>query len=464
MKITFLGAAGEITGSQHLIETDTLRVLLDCGLFQGHRSEMRDKNQQFPCRPKDLSGVILSHAHADHCGNLPSLSKAGFRGNIFTTPATADLSEVMLTESAHLQQEDAKYLQRTRGPNHPVQKPIYDEDDVLAVIRSFQTIPYGEWQKLGNEFRIRFSDAGHILGSAITEMEIYEKGDWKRVVFTGDLGRRGIRLLRDPQRIPGCDVLITESTYGNRRHPKGDDMKLHLKRILKRAVERGSRVIIPAFSLGRTQTLVYFLNALHSSGELPDIPVFVDSPLSKEITTVYRHHVTAMDTEFLRSLKLDKDPFSFPSLKYIGSQQESMALNHRSGAFVVIAASGMCEAGRVVHHLKHALADSKNVVVLIGFQATNTLGRKLQDKWRTVTIFGKPVELNAEIESLQGLSAHADAEDFHWWFEGLAADRGVGRAFVVHGEPDSAQSLAQMLHEFSDEPAIVPHYGQCFEV
>ena len=464
MKITFYGAAGEVTGSQHLIETDTLRVLLDCGLFQGHRAESRAKNEQFLCHPKELSGVILSHAHADHCGNLPGLYKAGYRGQIFCTPATADVAEVMLSDSAHIQLEDAKYLQRKLGPGHPPVEPLYDDDDVAGVVKSFVTIPYGEWHELSKDFRMRFSDAGHILGSAITEMEICEKGDWKRVVFTGDLGRRGIPLLRDPQLVAGCDVLITESTYGNRVHPKADDIKQHLKRILKRAAEQGSRVVIPAFSLGRTQTLVYFLNELHNEGELPDIPVFVDSPLSKEITAVYRQHSAAMDVEFQRALQSDKDPFAFPGLKYIGSQQESMQLNYRRGAFVVIAASGMCEAGRVVHHLRHAISDPKNVVVIIGFQAENTLGRKLVDKWRTVRIFDKLVELNCDVESLQGLSAHADSEDFHWWFEGLAADRGVGRAFVVHGEPDQAKALAQMLHEFSDEPATVPQFGESFEV
>ncbi len=464
MKITFYGAAGEVTGSQHLIETDTLRVLLDCGFFQGHRVESRLKNQQFHCRPKELSGVILSHAHADHCGNLPGLYKAGYRGPIFCTPPTAHVAEIMLADSAHIQQEDAKYLQRKLGPGHLPVEPLYGDDEVAGVVRNLVTVPYGEWHELSKDFRMRFSDAGHILGSAITEMEIQEQGVWKRVVFTGDLGRRDIPLLGDPQRVAGCDVLITESTYGNRVHPAVDDIKQHLKRILQRAAERGSRVVIPAFSLGRTQTLAYFLNELHNAGELPEIPVFIDSPLSKEITSVYRRHGNAMDVEYQRALQADKEPFEFPGLKYIGSQQESMQLNYRRGAFVVIAASGMCEAGRVVHHLKHAISDPKNVVVLIGFQAEGTLGRKLHDKWRTVKIFNRPVELLAEVESLQGLSAHADVHDFKWWFDGLLADRGVGRAFVVHGEPNQAKALAQMLNEISDEPATIPQFCESFEV
>jgi metallo-beta-lactamase family protein len=464
MKITFLGAAGEVTGSQHLIETDTLRVLLDCGFFQGHRAEARKKNEQFHCHPKTLSGVILSHAHADHCGNLPGLYKAGYRGPVFCTPATAEIAHVMLLDSSHIQQEDAKYLQQKLGPDHPPIEPLYDDEDVEGVVDNFETIPYGQWHELSKDFRLRFNDAGHILGSAITEMEIQDNGDWKRVVFTGDLGRRGLPILRDPVRVGGCDVLITESTYGNRLHPPSDDIKEQLQKILKRAAANGSRVIIPAFSLGRTQALVYFLNELANAGELPSIPVFVDSPLSKEITSVYRRHSEIMDVQFQRELQTDKDPFAFPGLRYVATQQESVALNHRKGPFVVIAASGMCEAGRVVHHLRHAIEDPNNIILLIGFQAENTLGRKLHDKWRTVRIFDHLVELNAEVESLQGLSAHADADDFKWWFEGLAADRGVGRAFIVHGEPDSAQALAHLLDHVCDEPPTIPKFGETFEV
>ncbi len=464
MRITFLGAAGEVTGSQHLIETETLRVLLDCGFFQGHRAEARKKNEQFLCHPKELSGVILSHAHADHCGNLPGLYKAGYRGPIFCTPATRDIAEVMLLDSAHIQQEDAKYLRQRLGPNHPPIEPLYDDADVAGVVDCMETIPYGEWHDLSKDFRLRFTDAGHILGSAISEMEIRERGDWKRVVFTGDLGRRGLPLLNDLHRVAGCDVLITESTYGNRIHPPASDIKQHLKQLLTVAAKKGSKVIIPAFSLGRTQTLVYFLNELFNAGELPSIPVFVDSPLSREITAVYRRHSDVMDAEFQRALLTDKDPFAFPGLKYVASQQESVGLNHRKGPFVVIASSGMCEAGRVVHHLRHAIEDPNNFVVLIGFQAENTLGRKLQDQWRTVRIFDRLIELNAQVESLQGLSAHADAADFKWWFEGLTADRGVGRAFIVHGEAPAAQALAHLLEEVCDEPPTVPQFGQSFDV
>lgn len=464
MKITFLGAAGEVTGSQHLIETADFRVLLDCGLFQGHRAESRHKNEQFYCDPKSLSGVILSHAHADHCGNLPGLFKAGYRGPVFCTPATADVASIMLRDSAHIQQEDARFLNKKRPPGAPHIRPLYDIDHVDGIVKRFETIDYGDWHDLAKGFRLRFQDAGHILGSAIVELEVRERADWKRIVFTGDLGRRSTPLLRDPVRVEGCDVLITESTYGNRIHPPTDDIKSKLKAILHKAMEREGRVIIPAFALGRTQTFVYFLNELYNNHELPSIQVFVDSPLSNEITSVYRRHMAMLDVEFQRTLQLDKDPFSFPGLRYVANQSESIQLNHRPGAFVVISASGMCEAGRVLHHLLHGLGDSKNTVVLIGYQAENTLGRRLQDGCPTVKILDRQVEVLAQIESLEGLSAHGDAEDFKWWFEGLAAIRGVGRAFIVHGEQEASIALAHLLDHVCDEPPTLPKYRESFEV
>ena len=295
-------------------------------------------------------------------------------------------------------------------------------------------------------------------------MEIREKGDWKRVVFTGDLGRRDTPLLHDPLRVDGCDVLITESTYGNRIHPPSDDIQLQLKTILRRTAARGGRVIIPAFSLGRTQNFVFYLNQLYNAGELPSIPVFVDSPLSSEITSVYRRHSEILDVDFHRSMQSDKDPFSFPGLRYIQSQSESMALNQRKGAFVVIAASGMCEAGRVIHHLLHGLGDPNNTVLLIGYQAQYTLGRRIQDRMPVVRVLDHEIKVRAEVESLQGLSAHADAEDFKWWFEGLAAVRGVGRAFIVHGEQDSSMALAHLLDHVCDEPPTPPKVGESFEI
>jgi len=466
MKLTFLGAAGEVTGSQHLIETGDLRVLLDCGFFQGRRAESREKNERFHCRPKKLDGVILSHAHIDHSGNLPGLYHAGFRGPIFCTEATADVAAIMLADSARIQQEDARYLSRHAEPGHPSIAPLYDEQDVRRVVNLFEPLPYGEWHDLASDFRLRFSDAGHILGSAICEMEIRDGDRTLRTVFTGDLGRRSLPLLRSPTPIDGCDILITESTYGNRVHPSPQDIKEALLRIITDAVDKQGKVIIPAFSLGRTQQVVYFLNELHGEGLLPAVPVFVDSPLASRLTDVYRRHREIMNREARDILDHDSDDdlFSFPSLKYVESQRESIALNRRKGPFVVIAASGMCENGRVRHHLKHAEADERNTIVIIGFQAGNTLGRRLVERQPVVHIFERRLPLRARVVKLNGLSAHADVQDFKWWFGHMAAESGIGQAFIVHGEPDSASALAEILRHDCNEEPVIPERFDSFEV
>ena len=464
MKITFLGAAGEVTGSQHLIETANLRILLDCGLFQGRRAETRSKNEHFRCSPKTLSGVILSHAHIDHCGNLPGLYRAGFRGPIFCTRATADVAGLMLLDSARIQAEDARYLRKHLKPGHPSVEPLYDERDVRETERLFEPLNYNEWHDLSPEFRLRFTDAGHILGSAVTEITIDDRGERRRVVFTGDLGRRGLPLLHDPQLINGCDVLITESTYGNRIHQPPEDIKTALLRIITDAANNGGRVIIPAFSLGRTQQIIYYLNELFEAELLPTIPVFVDSPLSMRLTDVYRRHIEIMDADAQKLLCLDDDLFDFPALRFIESPKESMTLNFRKDPFVVIASSGMCESGRVVHHLKHGLDNPRNVVVIIGFQAQHTLGRRLVERQPTVRVLDGVVPVEAKIEILNGLSAHADAEDFRWWFEHMAREGGIGQAFLVHGEPDAARALAGLMHDYCDEDPIVPDLYQSFDV
>jgi metallo-beta-lactamase family protein len=465
MQLTFLGAAGEVTGSQHLLETDKRRILFDCGFFQGHRAEARAKNERFHCDPKNLDAVILSHAHIDHCGNLPGLYKAGFRGPIFCTAATADVAEIMLQDSAHIAAEDAKYLHGRLQHGHPPVEPLYDEQDARDVVKRFEPIPYGQWHELAKDVRLRFHEAGHILGSAITELEITDRNEMKRVIFTGDLGRRGLPLLRDPALIDnGCDVLITESTYGNRVHAPAEDQKAELLRIIKEAIAVEGKVIIPAFSLGRTQNVVYFLNQLSNEGRLPQIPVFVDSPLSRKLTQVYRHHQDEMDADVQAQRATDPDPFGFRGLTYIGSPQESRELNDRKGPFVVIASSGMCESGRVVHHIRHAVNDARNTIVLIGYQAEYTLGRRIQERQPKLRIFDRDVDMRAHVEVLNGLSAHADAEDFKWCFGHLAKHGGIGQAFIVHGEPLAANAVAELLRDECNEDPIIPQFKQSFTI
>jgi metallo-beta-lactamase family protein len=464
MKITFCGAAGEVTGSQHLIECGKLKVLLDCGLFQGHRAESRRKNENFFHRPSDLDAVILSHAHIDHCGNLPGLFREGYRGPVLCTEATSDVADVMLQDSVHIQAEDARHLEKRRPRDLPRIEPLYTEKDVRGIVRQFESQPYGRWNQLFSGLRVRFRDAGHILGSAIVELEFQEKGEVRRLVFTGDLGRRGLPLLRDPEIVPGCDILISESTYGNRVHQPVADLKADLLRIIQHAAATGGRVVIPAFSLGRTQQIVFFLNELQCAGELPKIPVFVDSPLSNRLTAVFRRHLDLFDEQVRKTLEKDADPFSFPGLTYLVTQDDSMQLNHRQGAYVVIAASGMCESGRVLHHLKHSVEDPANTIVIIGFQAEHTLGRRIVERRPYLKIYDREYTLRAKVEILNGLSGHADVNDFKWWYEGLASQTGVGQAFLVHGEPAASQALAGVLKDYCDEDPILPKLHESFEV
>jgi metallo-beta-lactamase family protein len=469
LKITFYGAAGEVTGSQHLLETDTLRILLDCGLFQGRRAEVRTKNSQFRCQPKLLDGVILSHAHIDHCGNLPGLFRAGFRGPIFCTPATADLAAVMLKDSLHIQREDARYLNARRVADAGTAdsgeiEPLYGEEEIQGVLKLLETLDYSEWHELGPALRLRFSEAGHILGSAVIEMDLDDAGDVRRIVYTGDLGRRGLPLLRAPQPVGGCDVLITESTYGGAIHATADDLKDRLLAIIKHADATGGKVIIPAFSLGRTQQVVYFLHELARDGRLPRVPIFVDSPLANRVTEVYERHHELLDAAALRVLRASGQLFDIPSLTYIQSQRESVELNWRKGPFVVISASGMCESGRIQHHLKHAIEDPRNTIVLIGFQAEHTLGRRIAERQPVVTVLERSYQLRASVEQLGGLSAHADAEDFKWYFSQMSAESHIGRAFLVHGERPAAESLARILHDLCDEDPVIPAPNASFDV
>lgn len=464
MKISFLGAAGEVTGSQHLIETDSRRILLDCGLFQGHRQESYLKNSWFAYPPDSIDAVFLSHGHMDHCGNLTRLFSKGFRGPIFCTSATADIAEMMLKDSARIQAEDAKYLARKLKEKHPPIEPLYSEEDVDGVAKLFERLDYHEWHELGDDVKLRFLDAGHILGSAIIEMKIKDQREWRHLVFTGDLGRRNLPLLRDPETIEGCEVLISESTYGNRVHEKVSDIKEELYQILDEAYRVEGRVIIPAFSLGRTQQIIYYLNELYNEKRLPHIPIFVDSPLSTRLVSVFRHHLHEMDDEVQAMMEADKDPFGFALLDYVSTREQSIALNKRKGAFVVIAGSGMCENGRVRHHLKNGIDNIENTIVLMGYQAANTLGRRLQQRDPKVKIFDRYYKVKAKVVQLSGLSGHADVEDFKWWYAQSAKLGNIGQVFLVHGEPESAEALAALIRDECDLEPIIPHYQQSFEV
>lgn len=464
MKITFLGAAGEVTGSQHLIETDTTRVLLDCGLFQGAAEEVRPKNERFRCRPQKLDAVVLSHAHIDHCGNLPGLWKAGFRNWIYCSDATADVASIMMRDSARIQEEDARYQQRKRLHRGPDVKPLYTDEDARKTSRLFRTVPFHKWTELTAGARLRLHHAGHILGAAIVELELLDRGDWKRLVFTGDLGRRDQPILMDPETVDRCDVVISECTYGDRIHPEPGNVKAELQRIICEASRRQGKVIIPAFSLGRTQMLIYLLNDLRNEDALCRVPVYIDSPLAIRLTDVHREHSGDLDADVQATLKYDDDVFDFPGLTYIQSQDESIALNRMEGPAVIISASGMCESGRVVHHLRHSVTDERNTILIIGFQAEHTLGRKIVERKPELRILGQQLPLRARVEIVNGLSAHADASDFRWWFGELQRNGGAGQVFLVHGEEKSAQALVPVVTDCSDLPPIIPQLGESYEV
>ena len=465
MSLTYtpLGAAGEVTGSQHLLEHRHFRILLDCGLFQGGTDAHRD-NRVLACDPPNVDAVVLSHAHADHCGRLPMLVKHGFSGEIYCTPATARIAAIMLKDSAYIQGEDAAWCRKKFGPDHPGAEPLYELEDVDRTIKLFAPIRYNEPTRLSPHLKLTFREAGHILGSAITELTVGKAPNATRIVFTGDLGRRGMPLLRDPATLPGCDVLISECTYGDKTHTPPGDVAGELLGVLMRAVNNGGRVVIPAFSLGRTQQVVYYLNELAEAGVLPQMPYYVDSPLATRLTAIYRDRQDLMDDEAQAVLMVDDDLFDFDELLYTPKRPDSVAINHVGPPFCVISASGMCEAGRVVHHLARALPNPHDCVALIGYQGRGTTGRAIAEKREFVEIRGRRVPIRCHVEQFGGLSAHAGADDLKWWYESMANDGGVGKCFLVHGEPDVADKFAALIRDCCDEDPVVPERGEGFRL
>ncbi|MEK7404559.1 MAG: MBL fold metallo-hydrolase [Acidobacteriota bacterium] len=470
MKVTFWGAVGTVTGSMHELRVDGQRYLLDCGLYQGRRKEAQERNSNFPFRADSLDAVILSHAHIDHSGNLPSLVKNGFGGPIHTTPATADLCDPMLRDSAHLHEKDAEYLnKRTRrrkaldsaAPDGPIQ-PLYTVADAEATLPLFQRAPLRTPTPLDSGLTLETYDAGHILGSAAIVLSHQANGRRIRLAFSGDVGRRCLPITRDPDPLPPVDYLIVESTYGARLHKPPGIITEKLANVINRTCARGGKVIVPAFAVGRAQQLILMLHELADAGKIPPIPIFVDSPLAVEITGVFRKHAELFDEEARRFSDAGQDPFGFGRLRFIKDVGESKALNDLRGPFVVISASGMCEAGRILHHLKNNIEDPHNTVLITGFQAVNTLGRKLVDKLPEVPIFGEPMRLRAEVETLNELSGHADQQELLSWMKPSA--KSLKRIFLVHGEPAQSEGLAKAIHERYGLEPVIPTRGQSFDL
>jgi metallo-beta-lactamase family protein len=455
MRVTFLGAVGTVTGSMHLIDAGGTRLLLDCGLFQGRREEADRINRRPPPDAAGLSAVVLSHAHLDHCGNLPTLVRAGFRGPIYCTAATRDLAAVVLHDSANVQHQDTRHVNKIRARTGlPPVAPLYTAGDVALTLKRFQAVPYHEPFRVGTA-RVTLYDAGHILGSAVTVVE----AGGRVLGFTGDLGRPGGAILPDPEAPPGVDVLLTESTYGSRTHEPLEGAVDRLGAIVRETAARGGAVMIPSFAIERAQDLIYALHRLRSAGAVPAIPAFVDSPMAVDATDVYRRHPECLGGG-ARAMLGHEDPFGFKGLRYVRDADESKRLNELAEPFIVIATSGMCESGRILYHLAHRIGDARGSLVLVSFQAEHTLGRRLQSGVSPVNIFGEPHDVRLHIHRLDAFSSHADGGEILAWVDRLPR---AGRIYCVHGEAADARALAASLTA-RGHAAEVPERGAVVDV
>jgi metallo-beta-lactamase family protein len=462
MHLQFQGAARTVTGSMHMLTVQNRTVLLDCGLVQGRREEARQLNSKFPFEPSTIAAVVISHAHIDHSGNLPGLVRRGFRGPIFCTKATQDLAQVMLKDSAFIQERDVEFINKKhqRKGLGPV-TPLYTRADVDATLPLLRGMEYGQTFEVSDGIQCRYEDAGHMLGSASVALTLNEGPHTCHLAFTGDLGRPGLPILRDPVFIGDeAEFLISESTYGGRLHAPVSDMDQQLLDPIRRAVERRGKIIIPGFAVGRTQELVYVLHRLSVEGKIDYLPVFVDSPLSVNVTDVFRKHPECFDdeTKAILAAPVHNDPFGFERLTYIRDVEHSKELNDRPGPFIVIAASGMCDNGRIVHHLANGAGDGRNMILIAGYQAENTLGKKLVDKQTVVNIFGEPHEVKAEVVVLNSFSGHADRNELLSYIGKFARKR-MKRIFLVHGDPDQAGELSDGLHDAGFPEISIPARG-----
>ena len=460
IRLTFWGAAGEVTGSMHLLEAAGGRFLLDAGLFQGHRAPTHRRNATLPFDPRRVDGVVLSHAHIDHSGRLPLLVRHGFHGPVYATPATRDLCAVMLPDAAHIQEKDHEFLQR-RGAAAPESEPLYSMADAYAVQELLVGVPYRRITHLRKHLALEFVEAGHILGSATVDLRISE-GPSHRLVFSGDIGRSSLPIVRDPEPPPGpVNTLIVESTYADRDHETVAGAEERLGEAVRRTVARGGRILIPAFALGRVQEIVYSLHQLHRAGRIPAVPIYIDSPLAVDTTTVFRMHPEIFDRR--EQLIAQGVPlFDFSLVHYVRDLEESKALNRLHGPAVIIAASGMAESGRILHHLANGIGDHRNLVLLVGFQAEHTLGRRIQNGDDAVRILGQEYPRRAEVELITGYSAHADRAELRAWVRRLG--KPIRRAFVVHGEPPALGAMATILREEGVREVILPKYGDAFDL
>ena len=468
MRITFYGAAQEVTGSMYLLEVNGRRVLLECGMFQGHRSETYERNLHFPFDPREIDALILSHAHIDHSGNIPNLVKQGFKGNVWCTAATRNLCTYMLLDSAHIQESDVAYVNKKAArKGEPAVVPLYTTENAMAALSQFVSLNLRRTVTVTDGVELTFYNAGHILGSAFVVLDIREgrRGKRWRLVFSGDVGRKEAPILKTPETLESADIVIVESTYGDRMHGPYVDARRELRDVVQETVRRRGKVVIPAFAVGRTQEIVYALNDLEADGDIPEVPVFVDSPLAVNATEVFRMHPEEWDEEVQAFLSEERreNPFDSRQIEYIRDVRRSKQLNYMTQSAVIISASGMAENGRVLHHLKHNIEDADNTILFVGFQAQNTLGRRLVDGDHIVRILSEEHPVRAHIATIDGYSAHADQAELLEWMRSFDRDR-LEQVFVVHGEEASSFTFAEKLRGEGIPQPSVPEHGQSFEL
>ena len=461
MKLTFLGAAKTVTGSCILVEADGSKLLVDCGMFQGYSKENMLNERAFPFNPREIDFILLTHAHIDHSGRIPKIYNDGFRGKVIATKATVELCAIMLPDSGHIQEFEIEWLNRKRmRRGKPPLKPLYTSEDAQMCLELFEGVPYGEIIRLGENIKVKFNDAGHMLGSSIIELWAKERGEEIKVVFSGDIGNKDMPIIKDPANIENADFLVIESTYGNRVHNDNKDKIGKFVNIVNETIKKGGNVIIPSFAVGRTQEIIYGLRKQKdlNNGVINELlltPVFVDSPLAVSATEVFRRNLDCFDEEAREYIRNGENPLDFPGLKFTRSVEESKALNQMPGSVIIISASGMCEAGRIKHHLKHNLWRKECTVLFVGYQAEGTLGRKLLDGAKKVKIFGEEISVNARIEIIDGFSGHADREGLLDWLNAFAEK--PDKIFIVHGEEDAMTDFSEYIRErFGGTETIIP--------
>lgn len=464
-----LGAAQEVTGSKHILEINGRQIMIDCGAFQGKRDEADSKNRNLKVAADKLESVILTHAHYDHCGLLPLLTKKGFKGNIYATPATRALADLIMMDSAHIQARDAEYLrkQAARKGEKFTWTPLFNEKDVINAANQIVTLSYERNMFISPDVQLKFFDAGHILGSAFASLTIsgQRKGEDVNILFTGDIGRKNKPIIRNPStNVPAPDYIVLESTYGDRKH---EDVKIamdELADIVNRAVAQKGKIIIPAFAIERTQELVYYFHLLVDQKKIPQIPIYVDSPMATNATSIFQVHPECYDESTHEAfLKHHKNPFGFNSLQFVTSVDESKSLNQKEGPMVIISADGMCEAGRILHHLANNISDSRNTILLVGYMAENTLGRRLRNRETEVKIMGDWFKVNASIEQINAFSAHADYEEMVEWLNSFDTSR-LKRIFMVHGEKKAQEFFYNYLKDNGYPNVDIVKYGETYDL